>query len=96
MSIILSNQMPFVSMLYVCTYDLLLQANVRQCKQRLNDALTQDVDPELWSRKITSIQKCIEKCRNEKIPDTDEDIIYAMKEVELLRHRNCKLFVQVS
>ncbi|KAL4224622.1 hypothetical protein ACF0H5_015320 [Mactra antiquata] len=64
------------------------KANVKLAKKSLKDALSLEASPERLPMKIASIKTCIKKCHDEKIPSTDEELIFALNELKLLIHRN--------
>jgi hypothetical protein len=66
------------------------QANVKNAKQKLKDAVAANLEPRRWKEQIDEILKCIERCKKEKVPDTDDEIIAATAMVWFLTCKDRK------
>ncbi|XP_045176045.2 lim and transglutaminase domain protein ltd-1-like [Mercenaria mercenaria] len=53
------------------------RANVRNTKRKLKEVVEAPVEPRRWKEKLKNIQSCIQKCKKEKVPDSDDEIITA-------------------
>ena len=70
-----------------------LQANVKNAKQKLREAVAANMEARRWKEQISEIQKCIERCLKEKVPDTDDEIIAATAMVWFLTCKDSKLAI---
>ncbi|XP_060608314.1 uncharacterized protein LOC132760351 isoform X2 [Ruditapes philippinarum] len=72
-----------------------MKANERNAKKKLEERITENVDPQQWKAKISNAEHAIERCLKEKIPANDEDIVAAKTVLDFLRCkdklRDCKL-----
>lgn len=69
-----------------------MQANVKNAKQKLKDsvAVASQVEPRDWKKHIDNIEDNINRCRKEKVPDSDDELLAARDTVGLLKCKDSK------
>ncbi|XP_045176481.2 uncharacterized protein LOC123537012 [Mercenaria mercenaria] len=85
----------------ICNYLLstfaykMVKADVKNAKKKLDDCISENVEPRQWKKQIGDTENCLDKCLKLKIPSNDEDIMAAKTVLEFLRCkdklRDCKL-----
>lgn len=60
---------------------------MRNAKQKLKEsvALASEVEPRYWKELIARIEQNMERCKKEKVPDSDDELIAARDTVGLLK-----------
>jgi hypothetical protein len=76
--------------------ELYLQANVKLAKKYLKDVTEKVVQPRYWKEQIKEIQKCIVKCKKEKIPNSADEMISANTMLVFLTCKDSKDSFKIS